>query len=731
MLGSGRECRILEGFGAKLCDFLDEKLAKYASELGRPLDEALIYGNNLCRMFGSTDAQSATYSQSLTSTPLSNQSPCIQPQVHSSASSNQDAPAASCKSTHSLSESGRPQSVKVISQIDGCSPAEKQLIGLFRSSKNPLGCSLQELAACLRSPSSSHHNAGLVLSLLDELIGRGLISRVPDHPGRYRLAEDNPEPSVPSLPVPQFTPRSSSPQILVSTSSPPAASSPPAPKSDASSDYPLLFTYLDSSGQTTASRLLAHTQAFSTEESLQTGFRIVCSYEDLISVGLPYKLDWTTSSVPGRSNPSSVVAYLLDPAAPEQSTEPPMMPLAPSVIIEPNRTPPPDTVTIEADINPVISSSTSHSSALVVEPKSSAQKRQAQPVESTVPKKFTFKRAISDGGILNASVKSTSVGIGQPTTGTLISEGNRSQPVSPKRQQSVLCRLLTDPRSGTLIVPGGSYELVLLADVREHFGLNRVKQLLPEVLQSLGVECESRALPVGDFLWIARWRDEKGDPTEAVLDYVVERKRLDDLAASIVDGRFQEQKYRMKRTMISHTVCLVEECPSMRNQRIPYETLLQAISNGQIVDDFRIFVTRCPEDTVDLLASLTHVLQRRISGDLLIDLQMNSVETSNRSSESLHGKRWVDFVQLAQKSPPPSVRDVFARQLLQIPGCSGPKVTAVLGVYPTPLSLMRAYDEQPTLKAKENMLATLKTADSHRNLGNALSRRIHLAYNIV
>ncbi len=29
---------------------------------------------------------------------------------------------------------------------------------------------------------------------------------------------------------------------------------------------------------------------------------------------------------------------------------------------------------------------------------------------------------------------------------------------------------------------------------------------------------------------------------EAVLEYVVERKRMDDLAGSIIDGRFHDQK---------------------------------------------------------------------------------------------------------------------------------------------------------------------------------------------
>ena len=32
------------------------------------------------------------------------------------------------------------------------------------------------------------------------------------------------------------------------------------------------------------------------------------------------------------------------------------------------------------------------------------------------------------------------------------------------------------------------------------------------------------------------------NPTEIVLDYLIERKREDDLYASIIDGRYEEQK---------------------------------------------------------------------------------------------------------------------------------------------------------------------------------------------
>ena len=60
-----------------------------------------------------------------------------------------------------------------------------------------------------------------------------------------------------------------------------------------------------------------------------------------------------------------------------------------------------------------------------------------------------------------------------------------------------------------------------------------------------------RRLSVGDFLWVARdrvaTRPVPGSLAlprrrEAVLEHIVERKRMDDLAGSIMDGRCSEQK---------------------------------------------------------------------------------------------------------------------------------------------------------------------------------------------
>ena len=60
-------------------------------------------------------------------------------------------------------------------------------------------------------------------------------------------------------------------------------------------------------------------------------------------------------------------------------------------------------------------------------------------------------------------------------------------------------------------------------------------------LSALGTLFELRHLKVSDFTWVCR---ERATGQELVLPYIVERKRMDDLAKSIRDGRFREQKVK-------------------------------------------------------------------------------------------------------------------------------------------------------------------------------------------
>jgi len=91
------------------------------------------------------------------------------------------------------------------------------------------------------------------------------------------------------------------------------------------------------------------------------------------------------------------------------------------------------------------------------------------------------------------------------------------------------------------VFPAGSYEVVMVLDTRE-IESKSSRDNFSEAIRSKGINVETRALRLGDVLWIARRRDGLGgEEDECVLDYVVERKRLDDLCHSIKDGRYTEQ----------------------------------------------------------------------------------------------------------------------------------------------------------------------------------------------
>ena len=69
---------------------------------------------------------------------------------------------------------------------------------------------------------------------------------------------------------------------------------------------------------------------------------------------------------------------------------------------------------------------------------------------------------------------------------------------------------------------------------------------------------ETRSLPLGDVVWV--WRTHRGDkPREYLTGVVWERKTLLDLSASIKDGRYDEQKYRLTHCPGLETVVFLVE----------------------------------------------------------------------------------------------------------------------------------------------------------------------------
>ncbi|XP_060014574.1 crossover junction endonuclease MUS81 isoform X4 [Lagenorhynchus albirostris] len=280
----------------------------------------------------------------------------------------------------------------------------------------------------------------------------------------------------------------------------------------------------------------------------------------------------------------------------------------------------------------------------------------------------------------------------------------------------------------------GEYRVLLCVDVGETKGAGSRPELLRE-LQRLHVTHTVRKLHVGDFVWVAQETSPRDParPRELVLDQIVERKRLDDLCSSIIDGRFREQKFRLKRCGLGRRVYLVEEHGSVRNLSLPEGTLLQAVTNTQVIDGFFVKRTADIKESAAYLALLTRGLQRLYQGHTLHSRPWGTQgDPESRAGPSPNPLcsllTFNDFNAGAIKNKAQSVREVFARQLMQVRGVSGEKAAALVDQYSTPASLLAAYDACATPKEKEMLLSTIKCGPLQRNLGPALSRTLSQLY---
>ncbi|XP_072495232.1 crossover junction endonuclease MUS81 isoform X2 [Notamacropus eugenii] len=275
----------------------------------------------------------------------------------------------------------------------------------------------------------------------------------------------------------------------------------------------------------------------------------------------------------------------------------------------------------------------------------------------------------------------------------------------------------------------GEYRILLCVDVSETIGSSHQPKILKE-LQRLGVPHDVRKLHVGDFVWVAQETRPRVPtrPIELVLDHVVERKRLDDLCGSIIDGRFREQKFRLKRCGLSHRVYLVEEHGSAHSLSLPESTLLQAVTNTQVIDGFFVKRTADLKESAAYLALLTRALQKLYEGQTLRNRRWGDEGDPGAGTPPCSLFTFSDFNEGAMKNKAQSVREVFARQLMQVRGVSGEKAAALLEKYNTPARLLAAYDACASPQEQEKLLSSIKCGRLQRNLGPALSRALCQLY---
>lgn len=319
--------------------------------------------------------------------------------------------------------------------------------------------------------------------------------------------------------------------------------------------------------------------------------------------------------------------------------------------------------------------------------------------------------------------------------------------------------------SEPIILPPGSFTIQLVLDTRE-VRTSTDRDYIANELMKKGITPQVRALELGDAMWVAKCLDpgflarhgEEGD--EVMLDWIIERKRLDDLIGSIKDGRFREQKFRLRRSGIKNVIYLVEEFTVTHpdagsGNGLKYQDMVaSAIASTQVVNGYFIKKTRNLDDSIRYLARMTLLLrkmygasdslstgesyttQSEVISSTKISLipsrhisstqsYLSILDTLRAQDPSLtYGVTFSTFSALTSKSDVLSLRDIFLKMLMCTRGVTGDKALEIQRRWQTPRQLVEAYMALEP-KDREVMVSDrMQTLVGRKKIARAQSKRI-------
>lgn len=300
----------------------------------------------------------------------------------------------------------------------------------------------------------------------------------------------------------------------------------------------------------------------------------------------------------------------------------------------------------------------------------------------------------------------------------------------------------TFPSFQPIRVEPGTFTVQLVIDSREVRAKDD-RDYIAKELTKKGVTPITRALELGDFFWVAKLHDpsfpsrhgEEG--TEIALDHIIERKRLDDLIASVKDRRFHEQKFRLRRSGVKNVTYLIEEITLSGEHATRYHDMMEtAIGETQILDGYFIKRTHKLDDSIRYLARMTTLLKSVYEDKPLLVIPSKYLDSKTylpfithlraTQPEKSYNITYPSFASLASKSDSTTLRDVYLKMLMCTRGLSGEKAIEVQKIWSTPRALVEALEACGEGKEREGLLEGRlgKHPVGRKKVGRMLSAKV-------
>ena len=242
--------------------------------------------------------------------------------------------------------------------------------------------------------------------------------------------------------------------------------------------------------------------------------------------------------------------------------------------------------------------------------------------------------------------------------------------------------------------------MIIKIDTREHELIKKCENLLVAVPAFKDLKIEVCPLPLGDIIIATN---------EKIDNVIVERKSLSDLAASIKDGRYEEQSYRLNG-LPHHNhniVYLIEGDLSKFNsfkERIDKQTLYSAMFSINYYKGFSLMRSTSMDETAFILCNMAYKIgkdtnkQPYFSQNLLqasestivINSEENVIEGSNTNASK-------DYCSVIKKVKKDNITEdnIGEIMLCQIPGISSVTALTIMEKFKYLPNLVKCIQDDP------------------------------------
>jgi ERCC4-type nuclease len=265
--------------------------------------------------------------------------------------------------------------------------------------------------------------------------------------------------------------------------------------------------------------------------------------------------------------------------------------------------------------------------------------------------------------------------------------------------------------------------MIIKVDIREHDLLQQFKFLVENIPIFKQLVIKTETLPIGDVIITDDAGDEK---------LIIERKSVSDLLASIKDGRYEEQSYRLNGLQHhNHNIIYLIEGDVNRPNRFKSDnkvekiTLYSAMFSLNYYKGFSVFRSFSLEESATIICNMAYKLEKESAGkhayyqnkviaavpvEPPLEAQIGGekpveVAVEPQESQEQTEKDYVSVIKKVKKEniTPENIGEIM---LCQIPGISSVTALAILEQYKTLPNLIKE------IESNSNCLANITSTNS-------------------